>query len=127
MSSKRVQPPADEPRTLRAATDHMSVIEEARALFQVITASGDYRVDLAEPACTCPDFQYRDEVRECKHLRRVRLEVGQVDIDQLESELSTRIEDLESEAAQFESEAKERIKSAQRLLKAIDRLHEVAR
>jgi hypothetical protein len=54
--------PEVEPRTLRAATDHMTVIEEARSLFSVTTESGsEYTVDLREPACTCPDFEHRSE------------------------------------------------------------------
>ena len=127
MSSERVQPRVDDPRTIRAATEHMTVIEEARAFFEVITSSGDYRVDLAEPACTCPDFQYREEVQECKHIRRVRLQFGQVDVDELESELTARIRELEADAAELEKEADGLIKEASDLGRTIDRLHEVVR
>jgi len=69
--------PDIEPRTIRAATEIMTVIEEADALFSVTTESGsEYTVDLRKPACTCPDFQHREEVKEFKHIRRVRLSVG---------------------------------------------------
>jgi len=88
MSSKSVQPDI-ESRTLRAAKERMTVIEEVRSLFSVTTQSGsEYTVDLREPACTCPDFQYRDEVTECKHIIRTRLTVGQVDTDAFEVRLS---------------------------------------
>jgi hypothetical protein len=101
MSSESIQPEVDD-RTLRALTEYHTVIEEARGLFEVVSESGaTYRVDLTEPACTCEDFQYRSEQLDeqgCKHIRRVRLEVGQVDTDTLESRLAKTADDLEDNA-----------------------------
>ena len=91
-----------DPRTLRAVTEYMTVIEEARALFEVTTQSGSaYMVDLQEPACTCYDFQYREHVTECKHIRRVRMEMGQVDIEALEAQLTSAATDLEAQAEEL--------------------------
>jgi hypothetical protein len=127
VSSESVQPDV-EPRTLRAATEHMTVIEEADALFSVTTQSGsEYTVDLREPACTCPDFQHREEVSECKHIRRVRLVVGQIDVEALEQELERTANELETSAEELESKAEEIADRASELEDAVDRLQEVAR
>lgn len=127
--SESVQPDV-EPRTIRAATEHMTVIEEADALFSVTTQSGsEYTVDLREPACTCEDFQYRNEdlgEQGCKHLRRVRMEVGQVDVEELESELERTASELLRSAAQLESKAEDIYDQASELEDARDRLLEVA-
>jgi len=126
MSSESVQPDIG-PRTLRAATEHMTVIEEAQSLFSVTTQSGsEYTVDLREPACTCPDFEYRESISECKHIRRVRIEVGQVDIETLESELVATADNLESNAVDLEDQARELADTAAELRDALDRLEEVA-
>lgn len=126
MSSESVQPDIG-PRTLRAATEHMTVIEEAQSLFSVTTQSGsEYTVDLREPACTCPDFQYRESVSECKHIRRVRIEVGQVDIETLETELTQTADNLESSAADLEDQARELADTATELRDALTRLEEVS-
>lgn len=120
--------PDIEPRTLRAASEHMTVIEEARSLFSVTTQSGsEYTVDLREPACTCPDFEYRDGVKECKHIRRVRIEMGQVDTDALESRLAETADNLDANAADLEQQAQELAETADELRDALDRLGEVAR
>ena len=124
--SESVQPDVG-PRTLRAVTEYVTVIEEARSLFEVTTESGSaYTVDLREPACTCPDFQYREGISECKHIRRVRLEVGQVDTERLESQLTERVEELEAEASQLEEQAQELVETAAKLRRALDRLPEVS-
>ena len=126
MPSESVQPDI-EPRTIRAATQHMTVIEEARSLFSVTTQSGsEYTVDLREPACTCPDFEYRDGVKECKHIRRVRIEVGQVDTDALEARLAETADDLDANATNLEQKARELAETADELRDALDRLGEVA-
>jgi|GEM_PF-1637869 len=126
MSSESVQPDIG-PRTLRAATEHMTVIEEAQSLFSVTTQSGsEYTVDLREPACTCPDFEYRESVSECKHIRRVRIEVGQVDVETLETELIETADNLESNAADLEAQAQELTNTAGELRDALNRLEEVA-
>jgi predicted nucleic acid-binding Zn finger protein len=128
MSSESVQPDI-EPRTLRAATEHMTVIEEARSLFSVTTQSGsEWTVDLREPACTCPDFEHRSEQlgeQGCKHIRRVRLEVGQVDTDALETRLAETADDLEGKATDLEQRAQELADTANELRDALDRLGEV--
>jgi predicted nucleic acid-binding Zn finger protein len=126
LSSDSVQPAVDS-RTVRAATEHMTVIEEAQSLFSVTTQSGsEYTVDLREPACTCPDFEYRESVSECKHIRRVRIEVGQVDIEMLKTEVSKKADDLESSAAELEARARELTDTADELRDALNRIEEVA-
>ena len=119
--------PDIEPRTIRAATEIMTVIEEADALFLVVTESGSYTVDLREPACSCPDFEFRDSVQECKHIRRVRIEVGQVDIDALAESLADRATSVEQEAEELEETVEEMEDTAKELDNAAQRLEEVAR
>jgi predicted nucleic acid-binding Zn finger protein len=123
--------PDIEPRTIRAATEHMTVIEEARSLFSVTTQSGsEYTVDLREPACTCPDFEHRSEQlgeQGCKHIRRVRIEMGQVDTDALEARLAETADDLDANATDLEQQAKELAETAEKICDALDRLEEVAR
>ena len=127
MSSESVQPDI-EPRTIRAATEYMYCEEVAEALFEVTSQSGNvYTVDLREPACTCPDFQHRENLSECKHVRRVRLEVGQIDVEALEQELERTATELETSAEQLESKAQEISEQASELEDAVDRLQEVAR
>lgn len=105
--AESVQPDLDQ-RTIRTATEFMSVIEKARALFHVVSQSGKtYTVDLAEPACTCGDFTYRDEVNDCKHIRRVRSETGQIGTDRLEVELAATANELEISAEQLEIKARD--------------------
>ena len=78
----------------------MSVLEEATDLYLVVSESGRaYTVDLAEPACTCPDFQYREV--ECKHIRRVKLTTGITDAAELRATLETNAENLEADADQL--------------------------
>lgn len=96
-------------------------------MFSVTTQSGsEYTVDLREPACTCPDFEYRESVSECKHVRRVRLEVGQVDIEMLKTELTETADSLESNAADLEAQAQELTDTADELRDALDRIEEVS-
>lgn len=129
MSSDSVQPEV-EPRTIRAATEHMTVIEEGRSLFSVTTQSGsEHTVDLREPACTCPDFEYRNEhlgEQGCKHIRRVRMEVGQVDTDALETRLAETADDLDANADNLQQQAQELAETAEELRNAVDRLEEVS-
>ena len=127
MSSESVQPEV-EPRTIRAATEYMTVIEQAPAMFSVTTESGsEYTVDLREPACTCPDFQHREEVTECKHIIRTRLIVNQIDVESLEEELERTASELAMSAEQLEQQADDLHAEASNLEDAIDRLQEVAR
>lgn len=125
MAAESVQPDID-PRTIRAATEHMTVIEEARSLFEVTSESGSsYTVDLREPACTCPDFHHRTDVEECKHIRRVRLEVGQIDTTRLRDEIASTATDLETEAERLEAHADNLFETAEKLRTALTRLREV--
>jgi predicted nucleic acid-binding Zn finger protein len=105
----------------------MTIIEESRSLFTVTTESGsEYTVDLREPACTCPDFQHRESVEECKHVQRVRIEVGQVDTDALETRLAETAETLETNAADLKQQAQELTDTADELRDALDRLEVVS-
>ena len=126
MSSESVQPEVDA-RTLRAASEHMTVIEEAQALFSVTTQSGsEYTVDLREGVCSCPDYTHREPEGGCKHLRRTRIEVGQVDVDALEESLSTQADDIHQNAAELKQAAEELGETATELENAVGRLREVA-
>jgi len=102
--------------------------EVADALFEVTSQSGNvYTVDLREPACTCPDFQHREEVTACKHVRRVRMEHGMVDVEALEDELERTASELAMSAEQLEQQANDLHAEASNLEDAIDRLQEVVR
>jgi hypothetical protein len=126
MSAASVQPAVDS-RTIRAATEEMTVTEEAPSLFSVATQSGsEYTVDLREPACTCPDFEYRESVSECKHIRRVRIEVGQVDVELLKTEITEKADNLESNAANLRAQAQKLTDTADELRNALNRIDEVA-
>lgn len=122
MSSESIQPEV-EPRTIRAVTEHMTVIEKGNALFSVTTQSGsEYTVDLAgEASCSCPDFRHRN-LAECKHIRRVRIEVGQVDTDALETRLAETASDLEANADELEQQAQDLTETADQLREALNRL-----
>lgn len=70
-------------RDVRALTETMTVLNElapapanAGGLFHVTTGSGaSYVVEPRLGACECADSQYRDAI--CKHILRVRYEIGQ--------------------------------------------------
>jgi hypothetical protein len=63
-----------EPRAARAWTERMAVDRRQDHSYAVTTESGHtYRVDLREHTCSCPDHQIRGE--QCKHLRRVAIEI----------------------------------------------------
>jgi len=126
VSSESVQPEVDA-RTVRAAREHMTVIEEAQALFSVTTQSGsEYTVDLREGVCSCPDYAHREPEGGCKHLRRTRIEVGQVDIEALEESLSKQADDIQQDAAELIQAADELGETATELEDAVERLREVA-
>lgn len=111
-------------RSLRAIREYMSVVEAAPDLYTVYGESGrEYTVDLrGDPACTCPDFEYRDDVRECKHVRRVRLVTGTADVDRLRRELDAVADDAENEADTLARQADELRSTARGLRDALDRL-----
>ena len=74
---------ADERRALRARTENMIVVPQTDTdgrcigMYEVFSQSGSqYTVDLDRPhGCTCPDTEYRN-ARNCKHRRRVALEIS---------------------------------------------------
>lgn len=88
-------------RDRRALTETMFVRRDAPDLYEVRTESGDYVVDVREPACSCPDFQYRD-VR-CKHIRRVRFETGDRDAGALAETVDDALDALDDRIAALAS------------------------
>lgn len=83
--------PATTKRSVKAATEPLAVARIGPELYLVDNGQHgedhtQYTVDLREPACTCADYQYRadsdDRVAQhgCKHIRRVRMERGEIDI-----------------------------------------------
>ena len=88
-------------RDRRALTETMFVRRDAPDLYEVCTESGDYVVDVREPACSCPDFQYRD-VR-CKHIRRVGFETGDRDPDALSEAVTDALDALDDRIAALAS------------------------
>ena len=61
-------------RSRRAWTERMLVDRRGDDSYAVTTESGHtYRVDLREHDCSCPDHRIRGE--QCKHLRRVAIEI----------------------------------------------------
>jgi len=66
-----------EPRTVRALTDYLLVVEDAPGLYRVYGEGGnEYTVDVETGPCTCPDAEYRDPDSGCKHARRVAFHTG---------------------------------------------------
>ena len=64
------------PRTRRAQTERMDIhLVRAGGLYGVTTESGAYQVDVGAGECTCPDWQEREPMGGCKHLRRVDMEI----------------------------------------------------
>lgn len=84
-------------RDRRALTEAMFVRETAPDLYTVRTDGGEYVVDTREPACTCPDFQYRE--RRCKHVRRVELETGVRDASTLAADIDDALDRLDDRLA----------------------------
>ncbi|MFD1586711.1 SWIM zinc finger family protein [Halorientalis brevis] len=63
-------------RAVRAWTEPMAVVPLGGGVYRVETHEDhSYSVDLPGQRCTCPDHQYRGV--QCKHLRRVAIEVTQ--------------------------------------------------
>jgi hypothetical protein len=63
-----------EPRSRRAWTEQMGTVQREDGTYAVRTESGHtYRVDLHAHTCSCPDHRMRGE--QCKHLRRVAIEI----------------------------------------------------
>ena len=82
-----VSTPATTKRSVRAATEYLFVHELAPDFYEVYSEEGTaYTVDVRGPACECADFEYRSEelgTDGCKHVRRVRMERGEIDVSPL--------------------------------------------
>jgi hypothetical protein len=124
MSSETEETEGVDARTMRAATEVMTVFEEADGLYEVITESGNsYNVKLDGPACTCPDFEHRD-VR-CKHIRHVELRAGKIDVDRVRDKLEERKKKVEKKAEELEAEREELEEAAGKIGETIEGLAEV--
>lgn len=81
------QTPATTARSVRAATEPLATHEIAPDMYEVYSEDGvGYVVDIRAPACECADFEYRSEelgTDGCKHIRRVRMELGEIDVSPL--------------------------------------------
>jgi prefoldin subunit 5 len=66
-------------------------------------------------------------VGECKHVRRCRIEFGQVDTERLQNQVTATANELEVDAERLESKAQELTETATELRNALDRLEEVSR
>ncbi|QPV63885.1 hypothetical protein I7X12_04440 [Halosimplex litoreum] len=65
-------------RTVRALTECMTVLPMGGDVFEVVSESGSsYRVDARRDICDCPDYEYRDDIDRCKHVRRVAFAMGE--------------------------------------------------
>mgnify|MGYP000044190951 CR=1 FL=1 len=77
---------AREQRAIGALEDVAAVEQLADDLYEVTTVSDVYRVDLREPVCECPDYEYNDPPRgECKHVQAARIEAGETPVPTPES------------------------------------------
>ncbi|MDL5361330.1 SWIM zinc finger family protein [Halalkalicoccus sp. NIPERK01] len=70
-------------RTIRAARESMTTMRQAPGLYRVFSGSkaSEYVVDILEPACECPAFQY--QAGKCKHIRRIEMLLGEREIPDL--------------------------------------------
>lgn len=77
--------PADDldDRDVRALTEELTVrdsvghVKDADDMYLVVGESGnEYTVDLRSRVCDGPDFNYRDEVDRCKHIRACEFATG---------------------------------------------------
>lgn len=82
-------------RTIRAATESMTVTPAGKGRFDVYNIEGHrYDVSLVSGECSCPDFERRGASlpNGCKHLQRVEIEAG---IREIPAELAGRRTDAE--------------------------------
>jgi len=91
--------PATTKRSVKAATEPLATAPVAPDLFLVDNGRrGDdhaqYTVDLREPACTCDDYRYREPEGGCKHIRRVQMEQGEIDLTPLRRAAGLRLDGL---------------------------------
>jgi hypothetical protein len=86
-------------RTVRALTEYLTVIPEGGDVYTVVSQSGrEYRVDLREGRCTCPDAEHNlNDGELCKRARRCRFEMGRdaipawIDPDALPSDFAAHV------------------------------------
>jgi hypothetical protein len=70
-------------RDVRALTEYMVAVEtDSPGLWEVYAEDGEniYTVDVWTGVCDCPDMEYHDPDGGCKHVRRVRIRTGEVEI-----------------------------------------------
>ena len=122
---------ADERRAVRARTQNMIVIPQTDpdgrciGMYEVVSESGSqYTVDLDRPhGCTCPDTEYRN-ARNCKHRRRVALEIsfaGCPAPDQPVGEYEGRLADLRKSLERRRKAVSKDLETIEGLLAPLDR------
>jgi len=102
VTANGVSTPATTKRSVRAATEFLATDEFAPGLFRVDNGKlGDdheqYVVEPDLPACSCGDWEHRSEklgADGCKHIRRVRILQGEIDISPLLEADDLRIDPL---------------------------------
>lgn len=90
-AARGVDAPPTHARSVRAATELMATHERAPDVYEVYNGKGaePYTVDARMGVCTCGDFVHRADSDErvaehgCKHIRRVRMERREMDIEPL--------------------------------------------
>jgi predicted nucleic acid-binding Zn finger protein len=96
-TSDSIDTPATTERSVKAACERMATAQLAPGMFLVDNGDGEqYVVEPDLPACTCSDWEYRSEDLGddgCKHIRRVRMVRGEIDLDPL-LESDARVDDL---------------------------------
>lgn len=91
MTGDSVDTPATTARSVRAATRYLATYEQAPGVYLVDNGKQgedheQYIVEPDLPACTCKDWEYRSEELGddgCLHIRRVRMERGEIDVSPL--------------------------------------------
>lgn len=76
-SERRTRRARVEPMLVLPTLDDRDVVET----YSVITAGGSYTVGLDEPNdCSCPDAEYNEPEKGCKHRRRVAISITEGDL-----------------------------------------------
>lgn len=71
-------------RTRRAAVESMTIVTVGDGEYKVYSGvKNAYVVNLVRETCDCPDEEYNHPADECKHRRRVEMEIGQREIPDL--------------------------------------------
>lgn len=93
-------------RDRRALSEQLIVLEDAPDIYKVYSEAGEeYMVDTRGPACTCPDFRYREA--DCKHIHRARIEAGEYDLAQLDTDIQETIDALDDHLANLTAQRAE--------------------